>query len=135
MSGFNLERKMKRTKREELKLIENMNRSALQQLMKQQVEFVEKFNDFSKEIAAKFNGFIAETVLFQKEVLAIRNALEERGIINSLDVARHLGFIDERERLEKSAIILGQASSKSETEVKKEKVEKDVDNAENKITD
>lgn len=68
MSGYSLSRKIKRTKREELQLIENMNRGAIEQLMKQQVDLGQKFGQFVGEIVNKYNQFVAETVIWKSVV-------------------------------------------------------------------
>jgi len=123
MSGYNLARKMKRTKREELKLIENMNRGAIEQLMKQQVELGQKFGQFVGEIVNKYNQFVAETVMFQKEVLAMRNILKSRGVFTEFDIAREIGVIEERVKMERDAIIIG--GKKEEPEPKEKEVKSD----------
>lgn len=124
MSGYNLGRKMKRTKREELKLIENMNRNAIEQLMKQQVELGQKFGQFVGEIVSKYNQFVAETIMFQKEVLAVRNILKARGVFTEFEIAREIGLIEERAKMEREAIIIG--GRKEDPEKKEEEVKEEV---------
>ena len=114
---------MKRTKREELKLIENMNRNAIEQLMKQQVELGQKFGQFVGEIVSKYNQFVAETIMFQKEVLAMRSILKARGVFTEFEIAREIGLIEERAKMEREAIIIGgrkEDPEKKEEEVKTE---------------
>ena len=98
MSGFNPARKMKRTKVEQLQLIENMNRSAIEQLMNQHIEH-----------AGKFNEMVQQIIFFQKEILSIKNALKRRGIITELDVAQERSTIEELERMKSQAVILGES--------------------------
>jgi hypothetical protein len=96
MSG-NPVRKMRRGRADQLKLIENMNRSGIGQLMKQHVEHAEKFNQL-----------VMQVIFFQKEILAIKNALKKLGVITELDVSKERSAIEDMERMESQAVILGE---------------------------
>jgi len=97
MAGFNLARKMKRTKAEQLKLIENMNQDAIQQLAKQHIGLVQKFNEAGQQLMS-----------FQKEIYSLKNALKRRGVITELDVSQERSAIEELERMQSQAVILGE---------------------------
>lgn len=124
MSGFSLSRKMKRNKRELAQISENMNRDAIDKLMKQQVQLALTFQKFVKEISEKYNQFVAETVLFQKEVLAISNVLKRRRVITELEIAQERSAIEDMERMKREAIIInGSKKEKEEEVVEQEKEE------------
>jgi hypothetical protein len=85
---FASQRKMKRTKKEQLQLIENMNRDALGQLINQH------------------NGLINGFVNLQKNFLAVMNILKARGILDDFAMHQELQRIDEMEILQKKALII-----------------------------
>ncbi len=86
MSGFNLKRKMKRTKQQELKVVESGNRQGIFQLQQQ------------------LFGLSRSMVDLQKNYLALLNVLKQRGIVDDLMLHRALGEIEEYERMQKMAI-------------------------------
>lgn len=96
MSGFNLERKFRRTKQEQLRTIENMNRDAIEKLAQQQMDFVEKWN-----------MLIPEILNFQREILAIKNTLKKKGIVTEFDISQERSSIEELRKMESEAIIIG----------------------------
>jgi hypothetical protein len=98
MNNFN--RKIKRTKREQLLLIENMNREALNTLMQQQANTAEFL---------KFVGI--QMTEFQKEILSMKNCLKRRGIITDLEMVQERSAIKELELMQSKAIIIGDKSN------------------------
>ena len=97
MSGYNLARKAKRTKREQAMLMENMNRNAIEQLMNQQANMGETLN-----MAA------VQMIEFQKEILALKNCLKRKGVITDFEVSQERSAIEELEQMKSKAIILGE---------------------------
>lgn len=114
MSGFNLARKMKRTKQQELRVVESMNRQNIEKLMEQQMKLAQEFSNFVNELGGKYNAFVAQTILFQKEVLALKNALKNRGVVTEFDVSREMGEIESREKMEREAIIIDPNKNRDE---------------------
>lgn len=101
--GNMIKRKMQRTKREQLQLIENMNRNALDILISQH------------------NRLINEIVMLQKNFLAVVNVFKKQRMIDDFVINRELRLIEEMERLKEKAIIID--PSKGEEKVKEEKSE------------
>lgn len=92
--GNPLVRRMKRTKREELRLIEGMNRDAVIRL------------------SNLYNKLISEIVDFQRNFLAVINVLKKRGLIDDFSIHQELRSMEEIHKMEKEAIIID--SSKGE---------------------
>lgn len=88
MSGFNLKRKMKRTKQQELKIAESGNRNAINFLHQQ------------------ISGLANATVELQKNFMALTNVLKKRGMVDDLMLHRERGEIDEYEKMKRSALII-----------------------------
>jgi len=95
MSGYN--RKAIRTKREQLLSIENMNRDAVNILMRQHEE------------TGKFLAMVgAQLAEFQKEILAIKNCLKRRGIITEFDISQERSAMVELDEMARQATIIGE---------------------------
>jgi hypothetical protein len=89
--------KTQRTKRQQLLLIENMNREAVNILMRQHEE------------TGKFLAMVGTQMAeFQKEILAIRNCLKRRGIITEFDISQERSAMAELDEMAKKAIIIGE---------------------------
>jgi len=82
-------RKMKRTKREQLLAVENMNADSINRIF-----------SFAQQIGA-------QTIEFQKEILAMKRALIRKGLITELEVAQERTIIEEVKEMESKAIIIG----------------------------
>jgi len=81
-------RKMKRTKQEQLKVVESMNRNALDILIYQH------------------NRLVNEVVTLQKNQLAMMNVLKRQRLIDDFVIHQELERIDEMEAMSKKAIII-----------------------------
>ena len=99
MSGFNMARKMKRNKREQAMLMENMNRDAISNVLDQLKDIHEN--------EQKLLNFLA---FLQREMLAVKNALMRRGTITELEVQQELGRLDELAKMEAMALDLSKPS-------------------------
>jgi len=86
--GNSMLRKMKRTKQQELRVIESMNREAIGRLFQQQA------------------GIAQALVDLQKNHLSLVNLLKRRQIVDDLLLHRELGEIEEFERMKRSAMII-----------------------------
>jgi len=82
-------RKMKKTKREQLQAVENMNREGIGYIMQQ------------------FNALIPEITKFQKEIFAIKSILKRKGLINELEISMEITALEELEQMKQKAIIVG----------------------------
>jgi len=100
MSGFNLKRKLKRTRQQELRVVESQNRSEIFQLRMQQ------------------QGIIEALVGAQKTLVAMQNILKRRGAIDDLAMQQEFTAIEEMERMKRQALVIDPSKSKL-TEEKK----------------
>lgn len=97
------ERKIKRTQREKLMLIENMNRTAIERLMNDHVNLIQIYEETMKIVAN-----------YQLEILAIKNILKRHGLLDDLEIAQERSRIQELIELEKKAKIIGENEQKAE---------------------
>lgn len=88
-------RKLKRTKQEQLRLIENMNRDALEKLMNQQVGIVEQINELLNVILTT-----------QKALFVLTETLKQKRIVNELELQTVSGAIEEFKNMESKALII-----------------------------
>lgn len=83
-------RKMKRDRREQLQVIENMNRDAIGQILQQ------------------YNNLIPQITIFQKEVFAIKSVLKKKGLIDDFEIAREISALEELEQMKSKGLIIGE---------------------------
>jgi hypothetical protein len=81
-------RKMKRTHREQLQQIENMNRDAINHLLRQS------------------QGLAEAVIALQKLSLAVQNLLKRRGLIDDFGIQQELSAIEEMQQMEQKALIV-----------------------------
>lgn len=86
--GNSMLRKMKRTKQQELRVVESMNREAISRMFEQQAGIGQALMDL------------------QKNYLALLNALKKRHIVDDLMVHRELSEIEDFERMKRSALVI-----------------------------
>lgn len=89
-------RKMKRTKREIAMISENMNRDAIERLIHDHTQLIQIYEETMQTIAN-----------FQFELMAIRNILKRRGIVDDLSLAQERSAIQDVINMEKKAIHIG----------------------------
>ena len=102
MSGNPL-RKMKRTKREQAMMMENMNRQAISNILEQLKSL--------HEGEQKLLNYLA---FLQREMLGIKSALMRRGLITELEVQQELSKLDEMAKMEAMALDLSGAASEDQ---------------------
>jgi len=93
MSGFNLKRKMKRTRQQELKVVESMNSQNIQNLSQNIQNLSQKLFAVAKALTD-----------LQKNYLSLINVLKSRNMIDDLMLHRALGEIEEYERMQQMAL-------------------------------
>jgi hypothetical protein len=81
-------RKMKRTRQQELRVIESMNRNGIDYILQQQANWVQQL------------------IEMQKNQLALLRCLAKRGLITELMIATELREIEELEEMKKKALII-----------------------------
>jgi hypothetical protein len=89
-------RKMKRTKREIALMSENMNRDAIQRLLYDHQQLIQIYEETMQTI-----------VNYQIELMAIRNILKRRGIVDDLSLAQERTAIQDVLNMEKQALKIG----------------------------
>jgi hypothetical protein len=88
-------RSMKKTKMEQLKTMENMNRDAINGLM-------QNYNQFTELSQAILNSLVN----LQMEVMAMKAVLKQRGVVDDLVLSQEKTKIQEVLKMEKEATII-----------------------------
>jgi hypothetical protein len=81
-------RKIKRTKREQLLALENMNADSINKILA-----------FQQEVGKQL-------VIFQKEIFAMKNALKRRGLITEFDIEKERRENEDFQKMESQALLL-----------------------------